>query len=203
MTERSDRKLQQVPLASFNYRHEAEFAAGFLQDAGIPFRLQIEDPTLGLSATDSATIWVAAMDEGRARQVLDHEVVDSQEEWADDSEEWADDSWSAKALEEETEGGGASLTTPTRTEADATGASRPGPSRRKPQSDLTLRQRVMALGGSVGVSATLGVEIVRDASMGLPVVVAALAAVLALAGVFGWAPGPLRRLLEALSGDAP
>ncbi|MDX1646320.1 MAG: DUF2007 domain-containing protein, partial [Longimicrobiales bacterium] len=73
MSQREDRKLQQVRVASYNYRHEAEFAAGFLKDAGIPYRLQIEDPTLGLSASDAATLWVAAVDERRARAVLDHE----------------------------------------------------------------------------------------------------------------------------------
>jgi hypothetical protein len=43
MSDRIDKKLEQVAVAEFTYRHEAEFAAGFLTDAGIPHRLQIDD----------------------------------------------------------------------------------------------------------------------------------------------------------------
>lgn len=209
MTDRSDRKLQQVPLASFNYRHEAEFAAGFLQDAGIPYRLQIEDPAMGLSVTNSATLWVAAMDERKARQVLDHEL-----EVSEDEEDWADDDqWSAGDPDEGSGGAGpggpsSAGAAPARSATGRPSApvERSGPPERgirNAKPDLTLRQRVLALGGGVGVSAILGIEAVREASMGVPVGVALVAMILVLAGVFGWAPGPLRRLLGALSGDAP
>ena len=46
MSERVEKKLQEVPLARYAFRHEAEFAAGFLTDAGIPHRLQIDEPFL-------------------------------------------------------------------------------------------------------------------------------------------------------------
>lgn len=73
MSGRIDKKLEQVPIAEFTYRHEAEFAAGFLTDAGIPHRLQIDDAggDLGLTLGRPAIIWVLAVDAERAREVLD------------------------------------------------------------------------------------------------------------------------------------
>jgi hypothetical protein len=70
MSERTEQKLTQVAIVQFGYRHDAEFAAGFLDDAGIPFRLQIDDPAMGLSVSGSATIWVREMDAARARELL-------------------------------------------------------------------------------------------------------------------------------------
>jgi hypothetical protein len=70
---RVDKKLEQVAVAEFTYRHEAEFAAGFLDDAGIPYRLQIDDAggDLGLTLGRQAIVWVRAVDADRAREVLD------------------------------------------------------------------------------------------------------------------------------------
>ena len=70
---RVDKKLEQVAVAEFTYRHEAEFAAGFLDDAGIPYRLQIDDAggDLGLTLGRPAIVWVRAIDVERARDVLD------------------------------------------------------------------------------------------------------------------------------------
>lgn len=73
MTERVDRKLMEVPIVRYGYRHEAEFASGFLDEAGIPYRLEVEDATLGIAASTSATIWVRGMDVERARDVLELE----------------------------------------------------------------------------------------------------------------------------------
>jgi hypothetical protein len=73
MSERVDRKLQEVPLAEYRYRHEAEFAAGFLSDAGIPFRLQFDDAggaDLGLSMSRPAVLWVRTVDAAAAREVV-------------------------------------------------------------------------------------------------------------------------------------
>lgn len=61
----------QVPVASYGYRHEAEFAAGFLDDAGIPYRLQLDDPALGTSVAMRATIWVLSSDVDRVTEVLE------------------------------------------------------------------------------------------------------------------------------------
>jgi len=72
MSGRIDKKLEQVAVAEFTYRHEAEFAAGFLADAGIPHRLQIDDAGGDLGLTlGRAIVWVLAVDAERAREVLD------------------------------------------------------------------------------------------------------------------------------------
>ena len=36
-------RQKDVLIAEYVYRHEAEFGAGFLADAGIPFRVQADD----------------------------------------------------------------------------------------------------------------------------------------------------------------
>lgn len=69
MTERD--VPRQVPVASYGYRHEAEFAAGFLDDAGVPYRLQLDDPALGTSVAMRATIWVLSTDLDRVRDILE------------------------------------------------------------------------------------------------------------------------------------
>lgn len=71
MSDRVDRKLREVAVAKYGYRHEAEFAAGFLDDAGIPYRLQVDDPAMGLAVSAAATVWVVEMDAARAREVLE------------------------------------------------------------------------------------------------------------------------------------
>lgn len=203
----TDRKLQQVPLASYNYRHEAEFAAGFLRDAGIRFRLQIEDPALGLSAVNGATIWVAAMDEGQARRVLDHDmaIVDVDEE-AEEEDETGED-YEAQVASAHDVWARDTDVEASRLEAGSTlqGAAPPAEARindLETKPDLTLRQRLFSLVGCVGVASTLSLEAIRQTPWGLwPVVV--LAVVLAAAGVLGRAPAPVRGILEALSGDAP
>jgi len=75
VTDRIDKKLEQVAVAEFTYRHEAEFAAGFLADAGIPYRLQVDDAggDLGLTLGRPAIVWVLAVDAERAREILDPE----------------------------------------------------------------------------------------------------------------------------------
>ncbi len=71
MSGRTDRKLQDVVVARFQYRHEAEFAAGFLDDARIPYRLQVDDAAMGMMISIPATLWVRAVDLRRAREILD------------------------------------------------------------------------------------------------------------------------------------
>jgi len=68
-----DRKDTPVPVAEYRYRHEAEFAAGFLSDAGIPYRLQIDDAggaDLGLSLLRPAVLWVREADAEEARELI-------------------------------------------------------------------------------------------------------------------------------------
>jgi hypothetical protein len=63
-----------VAIAEYSYRHEAEFAAGFLADAGIPFRLQTDDAggvEAFMSITRPARLWVRPEDVERACDVLE------------------------------------------------------------------------------------------------------------------------------------
>lgn len=71
MSEQTDQKLVEVAVAQYVYRHDAEFAAGFLDHAAIPYRLQIDDPALGFTVSAPATIWVRAMDLVTARELLE------------------------------------------------------------------------------------------------------------------------------------
>ena len=73
MSKQVDRKDEHVRVAEYRYRHEAELAAGFLSDAGIPFRLQADDAggaDLGLSVLRPAILWVRAVDAEAARDLV-------------------------------------------------------------------------------------------------------------------------------------
>ena len=70
MTHRREQKLEPVEVGRYTYRHEAEFAAGFLEDGDIPYRLQIDDPLLGITMGSPAILWVRQVDEVRARELL-------------------------------------------------------------------------------------------------------------------------------------
>ncbi len=166
MSDRVDRKLQDVPVAQYLYRHEAEFAAGFLDDADIPYRLQIDDPSLGISIGSPAILWVRGVDVRRARDVL------------------------------EITGERMTLTRPAQTE----------PSGRTPEPAfvaLTVRERVLAAVGALGVVGVAGFLPQGGSSPTLWIVVAITAGILILAAIVGRAPRPLKSLLGALSGSAP
>lgn len=194
MSDREDRKLREVPVASYQYRHEAEFAAGFLKDAGIPYRLQIDDPALGISMSTSAVIWVAAIDEERARDILDDErALEPRQEEVD--------TLPGASRRPMTAGAGRPAAGPESSPVE--GSAPVVPHGDKPKPDLTLRQRMISLGGSVAVASTLGLEAVRQAGVAVAVVLAVIAAALSLVAMYGRAPGFLARMLAALSGDAP
>jgi hypothetical protein len=232
MSERNDKKLRQVPVGSYTYRHEAEFAAGFLESAGIPTRLQIDDPALGLSASEGATLWVLAVDERRARAVLDQEkafpaAADAEEEWdAPESEDPASTGPPERAVRDNGPGRGGLLRQGAAREVERSdgaarsgappGAARSGPSAAVERGsgpgmdfqvnmkpDLTLRERFLAIVGGLGVSSLMGVDAVVRAHPAVPWVIALCAVALVLAGVLGRAPGPVKALLSTLSGDAP
>ena len=60
-------------LATFTYRHDAEYAQGFLRDAGIDSLLLTDDAGglhPGMGFTRPARLAVRAEDEGEARAVL-------------------------------------------------------------------------------------------------------------------------------------
>ncbi len=204
MSDKSDQKLREVAVARFGYRHEAEFAAGFLEDAGVPYRLQIDDPAMGLAVSSSATLWVAAMDERRARGVLEDARAEPLDE---DAAAW-------ELVGEEEPGAEDPPRHPGRgASGDAGVVRRPPPAARaetasavdrlghKQKPDLTLRQRVLSVAGSVVVGSTLTVDALREAPAILSLAVAVVAVGLALAGILGRAPGFLQRILAFLSGD--
>ena len=73
-------KQRDVPIAEYSYRHEAEFAAGFLENAGIPFRLQTDDAGGAdsfMTITRPARLWVRREDVDEARDVLELDVVET------------------------------------------------------------------------------------------------------------------------------
>jgi hypothetical protein len=166
MTDRVDRKLQDVAVAQYLYRHEAEFAAGFLDDADIPYRLQIDDPSLGISIGSPAIVWVRGVDVQRAREVL------------------------------EISGEKMTLTRPAQTE-------RSGRPAQPAFEALTVRERVLAAVGSLGVVGVASILPDGGSSPRLSIVVAITAGILLLAAIVGRAPRPLKSLLGALSGGAP
>lgn len=60
-------------VASFNYRHEAEYAKGFLDQAGVPSILSIDDAAgmqVGMAFSNPARLLVQKDDEAKAREVL-------------------------------------------------------------------------------------------------------------------------------------
>ena len=186
MSDQVERKLQEVPVARYEYRHEAEFAAGFLDDAGIPFRLQVDDPALGISIGVSATIWVRGMDLERAREVLE---IDDR----------------PVSLSGRTQMRPRSPKPP----APRSAPSSP-PERGRLTDDLSTaplrfdtRERVVAFllaAGGLGVGTGL---VETGASEALGYVTVGVAAMLALVGILGRGPGIIRRLLNALAGNAP
>lgn len=72
-------KQRDVPIAEYLYRHEAEFAAGFLENAGIPFRLQTDDAggaDAFMTIARPARLWVRPEDVEEARDLLEIDDVE-------------------------------------------------------------------------------------------------------------------------------
>ncbi|MEM7414150.1 MAG: hypothetical protein AAF389_01565 [Gemmatimonadota bacterium] len=173
MTEREDRKVVEVPIARYGYRHEAEFAAGFLDDAGIWYRMQLDDPTLGTAAAASATIWVLGADVEHARDLL------------------------------ELDGSGRSLVTPSKPDIRAAHQRQlraAGSGARVGWPRLEGRERLLSLVGAGGCFAVA--PLVESVAFGTGSAVVA-GAVLGAAALFGSAPRWLRNLLSALTGGEP
>lgn len=59
-----------VTIATFIWRHEAEFAAGYLTDAGIPHSVIVDDHGGHLTLNNSARVLVAPSMVDEAREVL-------------------------------------------------------------------------------------------------------------------------------------
>ena len=66
-------RIPTAVVARFHYRHEAELAHGYLEDAGVPSALFIDDAggmDVGLAFVNPARVVVRVEDEKRARTVL-------------------------------------------------------------------------------------------------------------------------------------
>ena len=59
-----------VTVARFTWRHEAEFAGGYLADAGIPHSVLVDDHGGHVTLNNSAQVLVAPADVDRALEVL-------------------------------------------------------------------------------------------------------------------------------------
>lgn len=62
-----------VLLAEFNDRHEAEMAAGYLRNRGVPPLLRIDDASgmeLGMAFSNPARRYVRSQDDEKARAIL-------------------------------------------------------------------------------------------------------------------------------------
>jgi len=73
MTKQVDLKVRPVRVGEYRYRHEAELAAGILESAGIPYRIQRDDAggaDLGLSMLHPAVLWVRAIDAEAALELI-------------------------------------------------------------------------------------------------------------------------------------
>lgn len=177
MSAKIDQKLQHVVLAQFAYRYEAEFAAGFLDDAEIPYRLQVDDAAMGMLIATPATLWVLGMDLQRARDVLDlseQAVMDSPVSTESES---AEPAWREAVIRRE-DGG-------------------------KLDERLTVLERALALTFVVG---GVGAGWFVQAGPPGPIragIIFALVAPMGVGVLFGRTISPIRRLLRALSGSAP
>jgi hypothetical protein len=182
MAERVDKKLQTVVLARYQYRHEAEFAAGFLDEAGIPYRLQIDDPAMGMTIGTPATLWVRGMDVRAALDTLNVRELPSHRVAAE----------AAEAAET----GEIAETAEVAEVAEADGAATIAQTGDR----LTPLERTVAISIFVVLG---GTTYLASGGAVWGAAVAALAAPLGLVGLLGRAPSAIRRFLRAISGSAP
>jgi hypothetical protein len=220
VSRRVDRKLQDIAIAEYRYRHEGEFAAGFLEDAGIPYRLQIDDPAMGLTIATPTTLWVRGADERRAREVLDLEGSGSgvDDDPADPSGLAAGDPTEADrdpplASGSEVRSGmigpraapgvAGSPVKGSPVQGWRTEVVRRDPGGSVATARLTPLQRVLALvfsGGAASAAVLIDFGAAAPLWTGL---LALVAAAMAFGGLVGRAIAPVRWLLRTLSGSAP
>ena len=191
MGRRVERKLQEVAVARYSWRHEAEFAAGFLSDAGIPYRLQIDDLSLGLSVSTAATLWVLGTDEIRARDVLDINEQQIPQLSSPRSTRHPPPQKEAR---------------PSSTDPGAVIATAYAPIQVDPERStgvMPARARALAILGGVGLAAIGQAAFPHWSTPSLEMGLMTLGAILIIVGLIGWAPSFLRDWLSALSGLAP
>jgi hypothetical protein len=188
VTDRVDGKVASVPIATYAYRHEAEFAAGFLDDAGIAYRLQVDDAAMTMAMGTSATLWVRGIDVPAAREVLELP---------------SGGKVGTLARPRDAERGRpAEPPSPRRAAAlQGIGPHAPGaPALR--DSGLSWFERVVAVLLSMGLAGVGSLLPTSGVTLALAVPIAVLAIVLCLSGLVGRAVAPIRALLRALSGNA-
>jgi hypothetical protein len=182
MSESGAERVPTVAVAAYGFRHEAEFAAGFLDDAGIPYRLQIDDPAMGMS---SAVIWVREIDEAKARALLEVQEGETV-------------TLTAKA---ESSGRGMKSSAQHRPAVRSDSPNGTGViSDFWPR--LSWRARGLALFAGVTAAAAVQLIDLPTASMG-PRIAVTLAAFLGGIALLGRAPRSVGSVLQALTGDAP
>lgn len=194
----SDPRRGAIPVAEYSYRHQAEFAAGLLEDARIPFRLQIDDAggaDVGVTIGRPAVLWVRAEDVHRAREVLEPapDGPASPDEQASPHEPASPDERASPhepASPDERAGTGAG------------GGRHAGPA-----GDRSGRARLSAVERTLGI--VLGVALVGvgvtlgDGGAAGRATCSLLGAVLIASGAAGRTVGPIRAALRALSGGSP
>ncbi len=167
-----------VPIAEYLYRHEAEFAAGLMKDAGIPFRLQTDDAggaDAFMTVARPARLWVRAEDVEKVREVLEIPL----------NSDLSQDSSSEPAV-------GAAASSPLKPEQPDTS-----------RTVLSGQERLLAGTLSIAfLAVSLGIAPL-DMSAGLTVVSFVLALIFGIAMVFGRSVGPFRLALRVLSGHVP
>jgi hypothetical protein len=180
-----------VPIASYLYRHEAEFAAGFLADAGIPFRLQADDAggmDSFLTSARQICLWVRPEDVARALEVLDVPLDGSASDVEDTGADLDPELPEAGALE---------MGLP------------PDEAHRLPErpdtSRTTLSGEERVVAGALGLGLlALGLGVTPLVlTAGLSVASLVLSGVFGVAAFFGRAVGPFRVALRVLSGHLP
>jgi hypothetical protein len=181
MNKRVSERLQTVAVAHYGFRHEAEFAAGFLDDAGIPFHLQMDDPAIGMS---SATLWVRDIDVTKVKDILEVEGDGS------------------VRLTAKAEPSGSTMQRPSCPVPAAQDATKSPAGSFGFWPRLGWRERGLALIAGVATNAIAQLMAVSAGSMGLRVALA-LAVFFGGIAVLGRAPRFVSSALRALSGDAP
>lgn len=197
----SEPRLPDVVIATFQYRHEAEFAAGFLENAGIPFRLQVDDAggaDAGVTVSNPARVWVRADDVEEARELLEVEDTDG-------ALDQYFDALGGVSEDDDAPASGTFIRAPAATSSVTTQAR--SDLRVRSESQLCGIERVVSGGLAIACGALAqAVGPIPGATPGAALWIgglAALALVFGVSALVGRSWGPFRSILRSLSGVAP
>ena len=187
MTDEDEGALANVRIGSYAYRHEAEFAAGFLDDAGIAYRLQVDDAAMTMSMGASATLWVRGVDGPRAREILELPT-----------------GVQVGTLARPSDAGPERSVAPEHRPHAAVPRLDPGAARAPAlrHGELSSFERVLAVLLSMGLAGAGSLLPTSAAMLAIAVPLAVLSIVLCLSGLVGRTVAPIRALLRVLSGNA-